>query len=99
VKTGAEINEMARDAIADYMARHGTVALAHEAADHMPSIAEIAVWAVWNAISEQVREHAARQIELTMELSRAGRIDRPKYEKGGFLNDGDWAAKIVRDLG
>jgi hypothetical protein len=50
------------------------------------------------AIAERrTREQVAREIELTAARQAGGELPRPKFERGGFLNDWMWAAQVARD--
>ncbi|MFF3443615.1 hypothetical protein [Streptosporangium sp. NPDC002721] len=46
------------------------------------------------AAAPVIAEHIAAEIERVV---ASGDHPRPRYERGGFLNDANWAAQVVRD--
>jgi len=53
---------------------------------------------------EEIRADERRKVaeEIAAEIERvviSGDFERPKYERGGFLNDARWAARIAREIG
>lgn len=50
----------------------------------------------WPEVEQHIREQIAREIEQAAEASANSTVDRPRYERGGFLNDWQWAAQIAR---
>lgn len=69
------------------------------------------ITAAWPGIADQIaqahatgtaegaaaeRERIAQAIEATFARWERGEIERPRYERGGFLNDRDWCLAIAR---
>jgi hypothetical protein len=59
-------------------------------------IADHVIANTWPAIEAHIREQVAQEIEATAAASKASDVDRPKFERGGFLNDWQWAATVAR---
>lgn len=62
---------------------------ARELADHV-------IANTWPAIEAHIRDQIAQEIAATAAASKASDVDRPKFERGGFLNDWQWAEQIAR---
>ena len=60
------------------------------------TFARAAVEAAAPLIEAAKAERIARAIETTFAANARGELDRPKVERGGFLNDREWAAAIAR---
>jgi hypothetical protein len=52
-----------------------------------------------NRIVADTRRQIAEEIEATFAANARSELDRPKVERGGFLNDREWAAAIARGSG
>jgi metal-dependent amidase/aminoacylase/carboxypeptidase family protein len=58
---------------------------------------EAAIAGLVRAVEARTREQVAQDIETTAAASKASTLDRPRYERGGFLNDWQWAAQVARN--
>jgi hypothetical protein len=96
VKTGKQIEEMARDAIDAYLLGCESQALLHAAADHVGAIAEAVVMTVWHEIAEHARAQAAGEVEAAWIRQTTGRYVREEWIDGQSITLGVWLAKIAR---